>query len=505
MTQKVWIHLSLGLLCLSLVAFSFVIRKPLCIDSNLVEKFDRITESSSFSVYRCGLMKSVGFHQKFSNELVGVSARLQKLEKLLDSMGPLENKVHVNILEQKEKIFRVVDHNVFISENLYLTKGVLEKAILKIWYREKSNPSIWSQSLFEETWTDLIYSNISGNQLTDLNNKASWPHFLQTYQGYCASSWVSLDHVNFCERYKEQKNPIEDKLAFGSLRPMLSKTLIQFYNKQPGSIRWHILKNLASGLKSMELFDYSSAFQPSDLNLMEYYDIRQIIQNWIQNSKNLFQKVNAQSVEDLSLELSEFQYDFEKPFVIDLGIEQDIQDFEITLKPILNDLFKRKSLLQKKTIAMIGPNKLLILPNEFGLPKNKLDNLKYFRKIKFSCAWPSQNELIENNMDSERVLWIRNCTSNLNSESVSDIRTDNLSSLQVKNLIETGIYAFAEVNPTISFIEFHIPSLILAKESGVNLIDEIKKGYKANKSYVEKAKSYKLNLPFEGITIFRIL
>jgi hypothetical protein len=41
-------------------------RKPLCIDSNLVEKFDRITEANSFSVYRCGLMKSVGFHQKFS-------------------------------------------------------------------------------------------------------------------------------------------------------------------------------------------------------------------------------------------------------------------------------------------------------------------------------------------------------------------------------------------------------------------------------------------------------
>ncbi len=493
MTQRFWIHLSLGLLCVSLVAFSYVIRKPLCIDSNLVEKFDRITEANSFSVYRCGLMKSVGFHQKFSNELAGISARLQKLEKLLDSIGPLENRVHVHILEQKDRVFRVVDHNIFLSENLYLTKGILEKAILKIWYREKANPMIWSQSLFEETWTDLIYANISGNSINESIQKTPWPHLLQTYQGYCASPWVSLEHINFCERFKELKNPIEDRLAFGSLRPMLTSALIQFFNKQPGSVRWNILKSLAGGLKSIELFDYSSAFQPSDINLTEFYDIRQILQSWLQNSKNLFQKVNAQFPEELGLELAEFQYDFEKPFVFDLGIEQTQEDIDKTLKPILNDLFKRKKLLVKKTIAMIGPSKILVLPNEYGLPKQKLDGIKYFRKITFSCVFPSQEEVLRDNPDTERVLWIRNCAN------------DELNNIQLRSLIENGIFAFSEANPQVSFIEFHVGSLLLSKESGVNLIDEIKKGYRANKTYLEKPKSYKLNIPVDGITLFRIL
>ena len=82
----------------------------------------------------------------------------------------------------------------FSEENLYLTKGILEKSDTKIWYREKANPMIWSQSLFEETWTDLIYANISGNSINESIQKLHGRILLQTYQGYCKPVGVLRTH-----------------------------------------------------------------------------------------------------------------------------------------------------------------------------------------------------------------------------------------------------------------------------------------------------------------------
>ena len=135
-----YIHRPFGLIFLILMitmGLQVALKKPLCIDSNVVYKIDKIDTEKTETIYSCNQFKKVSFSGFFYENLNNLQARLVKIEMLL------------NQLEIFDKFVVVID-NVNKTQSRELINGVqigadqldtnqLEKMLLQLSLKNKLN------------------------------------------------------------------------------------------------------------------------------------------------------------------------------------------------------------------------------------------------------------------------------------------------------------------------------------------------------------------------------
>ncbi|HEY8269835.1 MAG TPA: hypothetical protein VIG33_03040, partial [Pseudobdellovibrionaceae bacterium] len=102
-------------------------QKPACIDSKVVERIDRGSES----VFRCGLNRHVPFSTYFTKHLSAIEERVQQIEKFTEMIAPYKASLRLVILKNKPNYFQVSKNLIYVGEPLLETRGHLEKALLK--------------------------------------------------------------------------------------------------------------------------------------------------------------------------------------------------------------------------------------------------------------------------------------------------------------------------------------------------------------------------------------
>lgn len=456
-----WTGFTLICLLCSLVLFAFVARKPLCIDSKLVERIDSISEKGTATAFRCGMHRHVDYDETIASVNRQLSKRLQKVEKFLEWIGPLKSRINITLISGKGSTYRLQNREIYANESILMAQGQLEKAIFKIWFRERAHLSLHERPLIEESLTDLIYAAYAGQMdiqdpmsqlLLNEDVDAKWPRVLTTTKGLCRSTWKLMDQLSVCENISEF-DVQDDKLDMNSLRPLISQSLLEAFQKIPSQQRVDLLKLIAKNLGTW-VFDDSkmgmSALEESQQNLTE---ASFALESWIR------------FLEGISLQFSTlFSNDLKIRGYQGVDMMADL-DFMIFSEDLSDDL----KLSMKKEISKLDHPVFSAWVNQDQIQMN-LDaeplNLKMFGGIKavkgiyFHCGQPDLAALTKAAGQVQRLLYVNSC---------------NLNTLKISGFMKKGAVEFALQNPKIKFVDFHSASLLTAlhKVPGVNPIEAL--------------------------------
>ncbi|RYZ81363.1 MAG: hypothetical protein EOP04_24125 [Proteobacteria bacterium] len=203
-------------LCVLTLSMLFLSRRPLCIDSRVVERIDRANES----VFQCSQNRHIPYSIYFTEYLPRIEARVQQVESFLDRIAPMTSKIRLVIVKDPGSYFLIQGNTVYIGEDMLAARGHIEKALLKKWYRENSQNLFAYEGLFEEVFTDFMIYLVKGNlKLEDpfrgvqtKLNGSRWPQVLKSAQAYCQSPWKRSEHYKFCQDSKSRAELKNDQI-----------------------------------------------------------------------------------------------------------------------------------------------------------------------------------------------------------------------------------------------------------------------------------------------------
>lgn len=106
---------------MSVMAIEVALKKPLCIDSNVVHRIDRVSKAQTESALSCSQFKIEKFSPYFSINQESLNRRLGSVSAQLTGLGAIKP-VHVEIQENKTQHHKVSATSVIISEDLLASK-----------------------------------------------------------------------------------------------------------------------------------------------------------------------------------------------------------------------------------------------------------------------------------------------------------------------------------------------------------------------------------------------
>jgi hypothetical protein len=458
-----WTGALFATLMILVVVFAYLARKPLCIDSKLVERIDSISEKGTATAYRCSLKKRVDYNEKLSYQAKDVSRRLREVERYFDWLGPLRSRVNITIIEGLGNHYRIQDQEIYISESILKSRGQLEKAVFRVWFRQRAPLSLQTQLLMEESFTDLLYYSlvgeiaiedpITGVSLGDVA-EVKWPRVLSNMKGYCKSLWRSNDDLRACNDPAIAKP--KEEIELQTLRPLLTQTMIESYQALSASERLPFLQFLSQNLSQFEFHEKNfgmSSLQPKQQN---YFEAISQLENWtyfifkIGEKSPIAQKFSVYFQNSLKRR----GFDESAP-----KAELDTLVFAANLSQVqVQDLMNQTDYHPDQLIGVETAQSLQMNSGGEPLSLEAFGNVRATTGILFHCGIPKVTQMTALSQRVEKLIFINSCGQ-------SQFRFDGLFS--------RGIVGFAHQNPKVKFAEFHLPSLLLAiqKLKGQNPIE----------------------------------
>ncbi len=457
-----WTGALLFTLVLFLVVFAYLARKPLCIDSKLVEKIDSVSSAGTSVAYRCSLRRHVEFDPLLAAQSRDLNRKFQKLERFFDLVGPLQSRITLTIIAGNGTFFKINDHELLLSESILKSPGELEKAVLKIWFQERS--AVSSQPLLEESLTDLLSFAATGQ--LDLQNirsglklrqdrEARWPRILSTFKGYCQGMWTSTEDLKRCsEKISAGAKAGSGQIHLQSLRPLLTQALIESYLSLSATDQIEFMRSFSAQLSTAE-------FQEKNFGQSEMAPIQQGYREASSQLENWTYFLNRMA--DRSAVLQKFSMIFESSLKrrgFDSSSSQSLIDvlvFTETLRPEqTRDLLKQIEKNEKDLIA-VELEKGQVQMN-FGyetIDSQLFAPIMAATGLYLHCGIPNLYQIGQFAKRAQRLIYVHYCPGQ---------------EIRLEGLFSEGIKSFALQNPDLKFAEFHMPSLMLAiqKMPGVN-------------------------------------
>lgn len=147
------------------------LKKPLCINSSLVNKIDKLGTQNTETIYSCSQYKKVTFSNYFYDYLPILEERFKHLEVALAQLG-VEDKFTIVIDDiRKDQVLELVN-GVQVGSNLLETK-LLEKTLIQLSLKNKLNirDEIFLQSLSDFIINDGGYQNLISRAWGESFNK----------------------------------------------------------------------------------------------------------------------------------------------------------------------------------------------------------------------------------------------------------------------------------------------------------------------------------------------
>lgn len=442
---QLWSGLLICVFCGALIALAFVSRRPLCIDSKLVEKIDRISDSGTHTAYRCSLGKRVPYDGKLNQITHEFAQRLMPLERFTDYLGGVSNRITVTLLKSQETYFKIRSHEIYATEDLLDSPGQLEKAVLKIWLRDQVKDSMFENSLAEEVLSDFMWTAAKGKldiydpvSRTNLSkaSAAYWPEILKSSTELCQTPWWPTKSAAICQALRGQSDS-DTQIDFDSLRSLLTQAMNNAYEEVPAQERIAWLQDFAKKLSRFQIPEGVEAKQKN------YLQAQQLMKKWIaslhlmnESFGNLFAaELEKRGYHDILVTVR-----FSALVIFD-GVSKE------------NQKLVEKSLLPLEETHFIGykqDDQMRFASHGVTIPSSEIGSWMADKVILVGCGSPPLQKLEDISAQSERLLFVDLCKPTTH--------------LDVASYLLQDAQAFAGKNKDVNFIEFHLPSLKLAMQ-----------------------------------------
>jgi hypothetical protein len=436
-------------------------RRPLCIDSRLVDKIDIITAKGSETVYACHMRKSVAFSPYLNEMLPYIKNRIHDVESALKAVGPLQQPVQIEIQLNNPWVFSVYDHSITIGEQLFLSEGHLEKAIFKAWYREREPENFAYSRLVEESITDfLLFLSKSEINIEDryigFRTKSGgihWPQVIKTAQSYCNSPWKNSEHYQICISKKNIDSLLSDDLMELSLRPLVTSSLIDSYLQLPFGEKNEMIKGLSRFVTSkrdppLNLIGAMWESHPSPIMMtreilkeMQEYMFRSSETKFSPSYKKLVshfsESLRKKGFQDASSEVYfDFIYESDKPLDKSSSVFKQFQQISEAHKDL--------------QIALVDGKNIWFMPSGDAMDQSLFSQVRAHSRIVEKCGVFDFAYVLSYANSAEKLMVLDSCKKKV---------PENL-----KSFIDEGPEGFARSNKDISFVQFHIPSLMIKSD-----------------------------------------
>lgn len=452
-------------------------KRPLCIDSKVVERVDRLAETGTATVYRCAVNKSTGFNGYFNETLRDLNYRVGAIERVLENIEPFYKKIQITIITDRPYLFRVQGHQIFIGEKLFEAPGHLEKAIAKIWYRERNAALFAQQDLMEEVVTDfLVYLDAGDLDIGDPDTltktavrKVRWPYVIKSVAAYCDSPWKQSEHFGVCRNKKEATQFLSASVLETSLRPLLVQTWIHSYVSLSGAERFRFLQNMPVFLRSehtppLPMITTLAGSGVPATSLLKAAEAIKNISSFFSTSKAIKDSdVHRVFVSNMTneLRLNGFQDAFAEASFDVLYVSKDKLTNETDVLKHLQKVSKENTKFQ---IAVRDDENLWMLPSKYPIPLKSFGQIKANRTVVEKCGGYNFSYVMDYADLTEKLLVIDHCDQN--------------KKINFEQYLTDGAEGFGRENKGIAFVQFHLPSLLMKKaelQSVANVFDFIQK------------------------------
>lgn len=514
---KKWVSLTIVLLFSVLVLVGiYATRKPICIDSRIVERIDRVDKKTPLdSIYRCVYAKDGGFSLYFFESLGTLNKRINSIERVLENIEPFHKKMQITISKDRPYMFNIRGQALIIGEELIGAPGHLEKGIAKVWLNEKRRHYFTQQNLLEESITDFLVFLAQGDldigdpetKVVTRLQRVRWPYILKAVPSYCETPWKKSEHYSVCRNGSKAEPLMEELVIEASLRPLLSYAWIEAYRKISVRERSLFSKSLVHALKDEP--KEKLPLIPNTLiegNLTALAKASEAIRNI---GLFLTKSTQMDSSPSYLKFVTEYMYQLKAAGYDDKNIEATFDILYISRNelnfssPLVLEFIKTSMHDLGMQVAIQDSKKLWILPSEHGIDVSSFGSVRAHRAILEKCGVYSMEELFELANKVDKLLLVENC--------------GDAGSVSYASLLEKGIEAFARENPDKKFIQLHLPSLQMKQDvlkSAGNIWDFIKKrdvDHEAFSSlgwsevqWVDSAKAYRPKAAIEAIEWFRV-
>jgi hypothetical protein len=445
-TFQFWSGVLISFFCGALIILAYVSRRPLCIDSKIVERIDRISEAGTRTAYRCSLGKHVPYDGSLEQITQRFGQRLMPLERFLEYLGGPSKRVSITLLNSPETYFKVRGQQIYATENLLKAPGQLEKAVLKIWLRDRVRDTHFENSLAEEVLSDFLWASVKGRlDIYDPVNQRNlaqvppthWPDVLKNSYELCDSPWWPVKSAPICQVLRGQSGA-DPQIDFDSLRALLSQAMIDAYEEIPAENKITFLQEFAKNLSGFQDPEGAPVAQRN------YLQAQQVMKKWISglralngNFGTLFAGALARhGYHDLLVTVR-----FNALVIFDSVSKENQGLLEKSLFPLESTRF-----IGYKN----GDQVMFSSQGGVTIPMSEIGSWTADKIIWAGCGSPQTQKLEEMSSKSERLLFLDLCRP--------------VARLDVAPYITADAEAFAAGNKDVNFIEFHLPSLKLAME-----------------------------------------
>lgn len=442
------------------IFYLFQNRKTICVNSNFVSAIAYVQKNEIQSIYSCKKNKA-GEYSPFLNQNINeIQTRLTSLETLLTYLKPFQNKIQISILADRPYYFSVQKNSIEIGQGLLFADGHLEKAIVRLWYRENAQGWFLTNNIFEEVIGDfLIFVNNGKFEIIDPIHKfktrvggAKWPQVIKSVQGYCESSWRLSDHYEHCLNVSKKSNLNSSEIIQLSLRPLVSSSWIKSYKNLGFKERSQFLKSLPQILS----LDSLSSEQLLSQLMSENQPVQQALLT-IRNFHTLMTSDESLMSQDMyRLFTSQFANDLRSSGVNDAFADAFFDFvFRSENEKIVTSskTFKNMQALALKNpqlqIAIHDSENLWMLPSDYPIQLKAFGNIRTSKMAIVRCGSYDFDYVLSFNEQTERLLVVDKC--------------NQQTALDFSEFFQNGVTAFSKRNATVSFINFHLPSLALRK------------------------------------------
>lgn len=340
--------------------------------------------------------------------------------------------------------------------------GHLEKALIKVWYRERSEAFFAQQDLLEEVITDFILFLQSGDlhigdpatKTATALHRAKWPQVIKAVPAYCESPWKKSEHHAVCLDKDEAIVKLEEQVPETSLRPLLVSSWIRAYQSLNTKERFFFVQNLAQLLRSentpvLPLTKNHEDIGVSGDALVKAAAAIKNLNAFVSTSRAMNDsEIHRLFVSSLTNELrvSGFQEAFVEAYFDVLYVSQNsLSDKSSVFQQFLK-IAKENPKLQ---IALQDQENLWMLPAKHPVFLRSFGNLKAHRTVVEKCGEYNFNYVIEYSQKTEKLLVVDHC----------DARKE----VHYSQFLKDGTIGFAAQNKTVTFVQFHLPSLLMKK------------------------------------------
>lgn len=431
----------------------YTFKKPLCIDSMVVQKIDRVTTTQTELAYSCHMARPVNYTIELDNYIAKVSPTIDRTILLLNSIKPFKNKVQISIREDRPLMYQIQRNRINIGTQFLQLEHHLSRALIKTWVAENKGSLKMDTSLLDEAMTDFLLYVLTGKvELEDPIDKirtklgsVKWPQVIKTTEGYCMSAWKYAEHAEDCLHQLGQDKD-EASAAIYSLRPLLTSSIIGSYNELNSKQKRDVVQSVPKILSEMHLASEkiiesmlidSNPLHNGMLNINKFTDL--ILSSTLDNRGEIYQWYTG---------ITQYlqQYGVTDTFA------EAFFDYLIEYNGKLDEasaFYKELSAAAVKNpdvqIAVKDKKNIWILPSRTALPLTVFNQIQARQIVFMGCDHHNTIHVEQFFKKTEKLMLVNDCNQTI--------------TYDFNSLFQGGIKAFIGKNHKFNFVQLHVPSL----------------------------------------------